>query len=467
MGVSPDLSARGGNKKNMGAGASPAVNQEVRRSTMGSKRSRKRNLAEGFGRTDVTERRDWPNLMPELVEDIAGRLLSLDVAEYLRFRAACKRWRQGTVGAGDGLDRRFRPRDWIVLSHCAAGTTRRRLLNLATAARADVDLPALSTHHHLGSADGLLVLCDRATEAVRLLNPLTGALTDFPAITAWVSLAPRPTSTFPLPSWCSDIVDPSAIDGASIDDSTSPPTLFLCLRGRVRWIVFARPGDQHWLSVGPYDFNGQVMYKSLLSLRGSTYIASKEGYIWEVDLHQPVPWLDYVVDKTMVGYSTLVASYLVPSEDARDGMLVVRYICNVNAHPDLLLGRPGPGPEVFTAQGVPRCVEVLEVDLAAGRLVPVKSLGRRAVFVGQTQCLSVSTETFPSLASNAVYLSCHLQEASGFSIYYLDPGSSGRRTEPVQEFVFSHHLEVSPLHRPCRLEDYLVCYVDRIRMLYD
>ncbi|XP_062203461.1 uncharacterized protein LOC133905715 [Phragmites australis] len=460
MGVSPDLSTRGGNK-NM------EVNQEVRRST---KRSRKRNLAdpvpEGFARTDVTERRDWPNLMPELVEDIAGRLLSLDVAEFLRFRAACKRWRQGTVdpvGAGDGLDRRFRPRDWIVLSHCAAGTTCRRLLNLATAARTDVDLPALSTHHHLGSADGLLVLCDRATETVRLLNPLTGALTDFPAITAWVSLEPRPASTFPLTSLCSDIVDPSAIDGAGIDDSTSPPTLFLCLRGRVQWIVFARPGDQHWLSVGPYYFNGQVLYKSLLSLRGSTYIASNEGYIWEVDLHQPVPWLDYVVDKTTVDYSTLVASYLVPSADARDGMLVVRYICNVNAHPDLLLGRP----EVFMARGVPRCVEVLEVDLAAGRLVPVKSLGRRAVFVGQTQCLSVSTETFPSLASNAVYLSCHLQEASGFSIYYLDPESSGRRTEPVQEFVFSHHLEVSPLHRPCRLEDYLVCYVDRIRMLYD
>uniref|UniRef100_A0A0A9CXS3 F-box domain-containing protein n=1 Tax=Arundo donax TaxID=35708 RepID=A0A0A9CXS3_ARUDO len=140
----------------------------------GSKRSRRRNLAdpvpEEFCRTDVTERRDWPNLVPDLVEDIAGRLLSLGVAEYLRFRAACKGWRQVTVDPVGTQDRRFRPRDWIVLSHCAAGTTRRRLLNLATGARADVDLPALSTHHHLHSADGLLVVCDRATEAMRLLS---------------------------------------------------------------------------------------------------------------------------------------------------------------------------------------------------------------------------------------------------------------------------------------------------------
>ena len=161
-----------------------------------------------------------------------------------------------------------------------------------------------------------------------------------------------------------------------------------------------------------------------------------------------------------------MGSYLVPSHDARDGMLIVRFISNVSAYKNDRDQLPLTS-EVFTAEGIPRCVELLEVDLAARRLVPVRSLGRRAVFVGQTHGLMVSTELFPSLAPNAVYLSRFLQESSGFSIYYLDPESTGRRTEPVQEFLVAKGLDVSPLHRPCSLADYLVCYVDRVRMFYD
>ncbi|KAF0919641.1 hypothetical protein E2562_030824 [Oryza meyeriana var. granulata] len=61
---------------------------------------------------------------------------------------------------------------------------------------------ALSATCHMCSANGLLVLFDRATRAICLLDPLIGALTNFPAFTrsnmvATVPLrspAPSPTS---------------------------------------------------------------------------------------------------------------------------------------------------------------------------------------------------------------------------------------------------------------------------------
>jgi hypothetical protein len=84
--------------------------------------------------------------------------------------------------SGGGLDPRFRPHQWIAVSYCAS-PSRRRLINTCTGARAEVDRPELSTHHCFGIVDGLLVLCDKASSAVRLLNPLTGALVHFPAIT--------------------------------------------------------------------------------------------------------------------------------------------------------------------------------------------------------------------------------------------------------------------------------------------
>ncbi|SPT16204.1 unnamed protein product [Triticum aestivum] len=60
----------------------------------------------------------------------------------------------------------------------------RRFLNLSTGASARVDLPELSRHHLEASTEGLLLLRDKASHAVRLLNPLTRALTDLPPVTA-------------------------------------------------------------------------------------------------------------------------------------------------------------------------------------------------------------------------------------------------------------------------------------------
>jgi hypothetical protein len=63
--------------------------------------------------------------------DIAGRLLSVDVSEYLCFRSACKPWREYTEeprSCHGGLDRHFRPRNWIAVSHCTS-PSRRSLVN--------------------------------------------------------------------------------------------------------------------------------------------------------------------------------------------------------------------------------------------------------------------------------------------------------------------------------------------------
>ncbi|CAN6298562.1 unnamed protein product [Urochloa humidicola] len=130
------------------------------------------------------EWRDWANLMPELIDEISGRLLSLDVAEYLRFRAVCKPWREGTNDPRAGvIDTRFHPRNWI--AHCITPdpTPRRRLLNLSTGVSLAVELPAFSTHCYLGAADGLLILYPRLTNAIRLVDPLSNVITEFPAIT--------------------------------------------------------------------------------------------------------------------------------------------------------------------------------------------------------------------------------------------------------------------------------------------
>ncbi|CAN6301673.1 unnamed protein product [Urochloa humidicola] len=247
------------------------------------------------------EWRDWANLMPELIDEISGRLLSLDVAEYLRFRAVCKPWREGTDDPRAGvMDRRFRPRNWIVLCITPDPTPQRRLLNLSTGVSLGVELPAFSTHCYLCAADGLLVLYHRRTNGIRLVDPLSNVITEFPTISRSniVSVVPprrgsRQSSVF-RDNWG---LWPNLIDGAGLDDTTSPPTLVLCLRDAMCNIVFAKPGDAQWTLVSPgqashwlFDWLGRVAFQSLASLGGRCYFSYPEGSVYLLQL-QPLPQL--------------------------------------------------------------------------------------------------------------------------------------------------------------------------------
>ncbi|TVU03780.1 hypothetical protein EJB05_50668, partial [Eragrostis curvula] len=364
------------------------------------------------------EWRDWANLLPELADDISGRVLSLDVAAYIRFRAACKPWRDLTADLDPRdsgvLDRSFRPRNWAVFHLNPEATPPRRLLNLATVASLTVDIPAsLSTHCHLCAADGLLVLFHRATKAIRLLDPLSNAVTEFPAISSIVVAAAPPSrpDQHPFPESLGG-VDPYAVKGAGFDDSTSPPTLVLCLWNRTFWcnIIFAKPGDNHWTMMNPaqasypaYDYNRlgrTVRFCSLLSLAGRCYVSSPEGSVYLVEVAGTPRLVEVVDERRLVEKPDTITFDRINSFLVSDGtsakMLMVRLWKEMEHFND---DYSNVKEEVFTVGGVTNRVEVLEVDVAGRRLLPVTSLGRHAAFLGSTTCVLVSTETFPSIAA--------------------------------------------------------------------
>ncbi|KAL6858932.1 hypothetical protein ACP4OV_017934 [Aristida adscensionis] len=448
-----------------------AANYQLRRCCGGAESVRWRKKQ---AKVDLCEWRDWANLPTELVEDIAGRLLSLDVSEYLRLRSACKPWRQCTgdpLACGGGLDRRFRPRDWITVSHCASPSSR-LLINVSTGARAEVDLPDLRNHHCFGVADGLLVLCDKSTSAIRLLNPLTSALVSFPTITdvrATMLPVSAPLRAFeafytsePRTEECTRIIsdalkvhvpDSSAINGAAIDDSTSPPTLLLALRHQLRRIVCAKPGGLHWVSVHYgeqeellYNNDGEIYFHTLLSFGGRCYVSTRRGDIMVVDLCGPR--MVYLSREMSLSSEISACSYLIRSQDHR--MIMVRYLPCVN------LARDRYGPEqVFTSRndGLPSRMEVFQVDIARRCLVPLSGIGNYAAFIGDTYTVMLSTSKFPKLAANAVYLSYILQNRRRFGIYHF----KDRTISPPRELPQDALGRLSPCACHWELCDYLIC----------
>ncbi|OEL33085.1 hypothetical protein BAE44_0005899 [Dichanthelium oligosanthes] len=207
---------------------------------------------------------------------------------------------------------------------------------------------------------------------------------------------------------------------------------------------------------------GKVLFYSLLSQGGRCYISSPEGSVYLVELSPPLPRLVEVVDQRRFAAvpdnisERRIISFLVGGGGGR--MLMVRHWRGVEH-----FGGVGAynRKELFTVRGVTSRIEVLEVDVAGRSLVPMRSLGRHAAFLGWTHCVLVSTETSPSLAADAIYLGCFHQQWRGFSVYHINSKRSNRRTEPRHKFAYYRDRGYLPGARPCNLDQYLVCYVDR------
>uniref|UniRef100_K3XRB2 KIB1-4 beta-propeller domain-containing protein n=1 Tax=Setaria italica TaxID=4555 RepID=K3XRB2_SETIT len=318
-------------------------------------------------------------------------------------------WRVCTADprAEGGLDSRFRPRNWIAMSHCAP-PSRRTLLNVATGAH--VDFPELSTRRHFGSAEGRLVLCDKTSNAIGLLNPLTGVLVEFPAISDVRALTVpsgaylitfRASYNLELDSTKVNVPNPPVIKGAGINDSTFPSTLVLCLRKQLSHVVCVKPGDGHWVSVHHGEQRvdsvtalGRILFQSLLSFRGRCYLTTPRGDIM-------TPRMVYLHREMALGDGVKGMSCLVRSHD--DRMLMVRY--SFSRHGDLTVTDGDGNPaKTFISCGAPSRMEESEMYIDGRRLIPLRGIGNNAVFVGDMHSIMLPTGKFPKIAAKTVYM---------------------------------------------------------------
>ncbi|TVU49915.1 hypothetical protein EJB05_01257, partial [Eragrostis curvula] len=284
------------------------------------------------------EQRDWSQLPSDLVSDIADRLLRVDVTEYIRVRAVCQPWRNSTADPRSFLDPRFFPRDWLLL----AGDCLRhdgepeRFVNVRTGASLRIRLPDPDEYTHHGSAEGLLLLHHTLTDTVSLLNPLTLAFADLPAMAVVNDMRCRHVRR----RWKTKVLFNStgSIRGVGIvvdaNEGSQPPlqpTVVLCLNRETRTaLVCAKPGDLMWRAIDMTcvaEHEGKLPFvKRGLSVRGRFYMPKRAGDVLTVEL-RPRPHLAFVARQAgeYVRNGLNEACYLVPSlSDNDDGMLLVR-----------------------------------------------------------------------------------------------------------------------------------------------
>ncbi|CAM0885562.1 unnamed protein product [Alopecurus aequalis] len=354
----------------------------------------------------ANNRRDWAALPDGPAGLIADRVLASDVADYVRFRALCRPWRQcsSEPRAHSGLDRRFHPCRWTMLREELAAPDRRSFLNTSTGKCVQVDIPELQSHDLLAlTPEGLLVLLHKPPlTTVRLLNPLTGHLIELPPLTTLLpselhrNLLDRSSGfTMNFMAWGS---------GIACDDST----VVLCFN-RLFILGMAKPGDDHWKLL---DYNGHGNTMAAMMFAGRFYYVNRSDGVMVLEMGADQPPQLKLAANLSVG--------VLPIADS---------VHLVNNCGELFLVHRHCGQR--TAQNKSgRRYDAYRVDLDTGSIFLVKSLGSsagRAVFMGLCRSLSVSLECFPpgSISADTIYFSPDVSERRQFQVgaYHLVDGS--------------------------------------------
>ncbi|KAG0545465.1 hypothetical protein BDA96_02G363700 [Sorghum bicolor] len=341
--------------------------------------------------------RDWANdLSAGPAGLIAERVLSNDVADYVRFRAVCRAWRASSPEPRehDVFDCRFHPRRWIMVPRVSGVGNRRSFLNLSTGECIHVRLRGLRHRHYLfgSTSEGLVVLCRKDTLVVELVNPLTGQRADLPRATSL--LFPSTTSTSTSTSMAHKIDDGFRVRSAGLaGDST------VALHYGSAAIAVAKPGDECWTQLGPVEnfksamsFAGRfycVTFKNILVLETAMAANRPPELVVALDFKRGFLWSDLVhlVDKE--GELILVHCVDYPTRDYFDGWY-----------------------------------SAYRVNLEKRNMVPMPRLGRHTLFMGMDRSLlsMMSERVSPSVMANIVYVCYKYDKRTGRSkVVAIDP----------------------------------------------
>ncbi|XP_048533433.1 uncharacterized protein LOC125521953 [Triticum urartu] len=270
--------------------------------------------------------------------------------------------------------------------------------------------PSSRTTGSSASPDGLLILLNKGTTAVRVLHPFTRVFIDLPP------LAP----IFHHLVWMKAAVCRSHASIAVVAWFSVVPV-----------VVYAEPGKPHWSVI----HQGLELWTAL-PFRGRLFgIRKGTGEIVQV---YPLFLQHPVVARipSLFGCPTFCYYYLV---EFREYMLLAVQ------HRRVSQSKKGWQPFAFA---------LFLVNINQRGLVLLSSLGDRALFLSKDRCLCVSATKLPSISSNSIY----------FSLPNFDPGvvyslSSGT-FERTSTHALIHDLKerVRPSVRPFTLADHLTTY---------
>ncbi|CAO2202549.1 unnamed protein product [Urochloa humidicola] len=365
---------------------------------------RRRTVADATAATHDSS--SWASLHEDLVGLIACRVLAGDLRDYIRFRAVCPNWRSSTAcPRGRGIvDRLFHPRRWMLLPeghglYPGHGKLHGfvRFFNLSTGDFVRVQLPIFRDHCVLDSIDGILLLQRDHDTAIRLLNPFTGDILDFPPLETLLRYV---NSRLLGNKWHYIRSIRATSMNVSVDGVVS---LMIMGSPGMLQVAFATSGDQQWRVSSWY----LKQTFSPLSFQGKLYVVRDSGtlaggpQVLEIDppqLEGTEPW---------VPPPRSIAKCPASKPDETS----LYYL--VERGSEILV--------IATSFGIHKKISAYRLaDLMLGRNVPMTGIDGDALFIGQRN-LCVRSNAFPTILGDTIVF--HHRQKHYFAQYQLSSGT--------------------------------------------
>jgi hypothetical protein len=354
---------------------------------------------------------------------VLGRILDSggDIVDYIDFRGVCFDWRACTPQPLDSTlrNRRLLARDWVALCDGDAvrpdDTCEIAFFNMRTGRQIRLRLPEIRRHRIVGFTDGLVVLLHKSTTAVRVLHPFTRVTVDLPPLAHVFREA--------VGRWKDQLLGMNAV----VCGSANSIAVVVWFPSRLV-VLAAEPDDTDWKVIRP---GGSL--RCMLPFQGKLYA-------------------------TLSGSREIVQLYPPPREGS-PAPAVVAHIPDVSQHSNyflvesaglMLLAIYSPGHVGFT---------LYQVHLGSnggsgiGKMIPVKCLGDRALFLATDRSLSVSARDLPSLSGNSIY---HSVFGSPLRVRSLKTGLSEHLANNRQ--IHNRVDRICPSVRPFTIVDHLLTY---------
>lgn len=326
---------------------------------------------------------DWSNLPKDLVLLLAGLVLNdNDLDYYMNFRAVCHNWRQYTPDPKKNFtDPQFQPKSWVVLKDYGYNSCNITMVNLHTSRVLCKNIPQLCDYNDLFlDVDGGLIVIGKQVPdggcCAWVLNPFTSSSVRFT-----VSIR-------------------SVEDIRAVAVTTSPVRLFV---------------SNLWDFMGWADSDTQKYEERraqhphyptrMMQFTGDVYVANEYGSI----IHSTAEDAGITRGQSEMVKMTQIIGTQASWEDGDS------YYYLVELAGELL--------RVSKRAGAGHPIHVQKVDNVRKVLVPVTSIGRRAIFISDVASFAI--DTFPTIEAGC--------------IYFMDPATLVTNTNRL--IASSFHLE--------------------------
>ncbi|KQK11626.1 hypothetical protein BRADI_2g61288v3 [Brachypodium distachyon] len=370
-------------------------------------------------------------LADDLLRKIGESFLETsDLDYYINFRAATPHWRRATGKPTADGDPRFMPRNWIMLER-EDDDGFLTFVNLSTGRFLRKRLPCLRDYFFVGAATGSghLVVGERAPPyQTRVINPFTGTMVEF--------MAP-----IPLPRVETVVV------------TFSPMMVFISDGGFVQW------ADQNSESFQQAEFlpRWARSCRHMTTLfAGQVYVTTGRGAIASSSIVEAAGTEEeggaQVADQNIVMDTAVLGP---PLGEGRS----YDYHYLVESEGELLLvrGQHDTSPVVY------------KVDLVNKVLVPLRSIGGRALFLSDSRCFSIDAGKFHTIEASTIYYAYAAPGAPGWvHAYDYDQSLAERDTSGLVHDLgtdFSLGCCCRPFTFPELLTSYLTALHDDLTEL--